>query len=45
MGKLYSQFLDSASVYELRVTYLPKIAEEEEHALIVLLGLISLLNE
>lgn len=45
MGELYPQSLDSAAVYELRGSYLPKIAEQREQALIVLLGLPSLLNQ
>lgn len=45
MGELYPQSLDSAAVYELRGSYLPKIAEQREQALIVLLGLPLLLNQ
>lgn len=45
MGELYPQSLDSAAIYELRGIYLPKIADQKEQALIVLLGLFSLLNQ
>ncbi|CAG8097453.1 unnamed protein product [Penicillium nalgiovense] len=45
MGELYPHSLDSAAVYELQGSYLLKIAEQREQALIVLLGLPSLLNQ
>ncbi|KAJ5498044.1 hypothetical protein N7453_007095 [Penicillium expansum] len=45
LGELYPHSLDSAAVYELRGSYLPKIVEQREQSLIVLLGLPSLLNQ
>ena len=45
MGELYPQSLDTAAVYEVQSSYLLDIAERKEQALIVLLGLLSFLNQ